>query len=97
MRKNQEEMSFDPDELRAKYNPKDSQLWRMQQRMLEVLEVLDDICRRNGISYWLSGGSMLGAVRHQGFIPWDDDLDIEMLRPDFERLMKILPHELPEN
>ncbi len=97
MRKNQKEMSFDPDELRAKYNPKDSQLWHMQQRMLEVLEVLDDICQRNGIPYWLSGGSMLGAVRHQGFIPWDDDLDIEMLRPDFERLMKILPQELPEN
>lgn len=89
-------MSFDANELKAKYNPDGSQLWRMQERMLEVLEVIDGICQRHGIPYWLSGGSMLGAVRHQGFIPWDDDLDIEMLRPDFERLMKILPEELPD-
>ena len=89
--------SFDAKELRAKYNPKGSLTWRMQMRMLEVLEVIDDICKRHEIPYWLSGGSMLGAVRHQGFIPWDDDLDIEMLRPDFERLMAILPKELPEH
>ncbi len=89
-------MSFDPKELRSKYNPEGSVLWQMQERMLELLMVVDSICRKHNIPYWLSGGSMLGAVRHQGFIPWDDDLDIEMLRPDFERLMKILPHELPE-
>ena len=90
-------MSFDPNELRAKYNPEGSLTWRMQERMLEVLQVVDGICKKHGIPYWLSGGSMLGAVRHQGFIPWDDDLDIEMLRPDFERLMAILPTELPEH
>lgn len=88
---------FDPAALKAKYNPEGSTLWRMQQRMLDILAVIDDICRRHGISYWLSGGSMLGAVRHGGFIPWDDDLDIEMLRPDFERLMRILPQELPSH
>ena len=85
------------EELRKKYNPDGSLLRRMQERMLHVYEAIDDICRRHGIPYWLSGGSMLGAVRHQGFIPWDDDLDIEMLRPDFERLMKLLPKELPED
>ena len=90
-------MAFDPQELRKKYNPEGSLTWKMQQRMLEVLEVIDGICQRHGIPYWLSGGSMLGAVRHQGFIPWDDDLDLEMLRPDFERLMKILPEELPQH
>ena len=90
-------MTFDPKELRAKYNPEGSLMYQMQQRMLEVLEVIDKICERHDIPYWLSGGSMLGAVRHQGFIPWDDDLDIEMLRPDFERLMTILPDELPDN
>ena len=89
-------MSFDPKELKEKYNPDGSVLWRMQERMLEVLMVIDGICRKHHIPYWLSGGSMLGAVRHGGFIPWDDDLDIEMLRPDFERLMKLLPSELPE-
>lgn len=90
-------MAFDPNELRAKYNPVGSTIYKMQMRMLEILEEIDKICSRHGIPYWLSGGSMLGAVRHQGFIPWDDDLDIEMLRPDFERLMKILPDELPEH
>lgn len=83
--------------LRARYNPEGSMLHRMQMRMLELLTVIDDICQRHGIPYWLSGGSMLGAVRHEGFIPWDDDLDIELLRPDFERLMVLLPHELPEH
>ena len=89
-------MNFDSNELREKYNPKGSLTWRMQERMLEVLEVIDGICQRHSIPYWLSGGSMLGAVRHGGFIPWDDDLDIEMLRSDFERLMRILPQELPD-
>ena len=57
-------MNFDPQELKAKYNPDGSVLWQMQERMLEVLEVIDEICQRHGISYWISGGSMLGAVRH---------------------------------
>lgn len=90
-------IGFDAKELRAKYNPEGSLTRQMQERMLEVLQVIDAICQRHNIPYWLSGGSMLGAVRHQGFIPWDDDLDIEMLRPDFERLMRILPQELPEH
>jgi lipopolysaccharide cholinephosphotransferase len=90
-------MSFDSKSLREKYNPEGSVLWQMQERMLVILVEIDKICRKHDIPYWLSGGSMLGAVRHQGFIPWDDDLDIEMLRPDFERLMRILPHELPDN
>lgn len=88
-------MNFDPNELKAKYNPEGSVLWQMQERMLVILGEIDKICKRHNISYWLSGGSMLGAIRHQGFIPWDDDLDIEMLRPDFERLMRLLPKELP--
>lgn len=90
-------MTFSADELKAKYNPEGSLLWQMQERMLDILSVIDEICSRHGISYWLSGGSMLGAVRHGGFIPWDDDLDIEMLRPDFLRLMDILKKELPEH
>lgn len=90
-------MGFNAKELKAKYNPEGSLTWKMQERMLDILNVLDAICRKHNIPYWLSGGSMLGAVRHGGFIPWDDDLDIEMLHSDFERLMKILPNELPEN
>lgn len=90
-------MNFNPEELKEKYNPEGSLLWNMQVRMLEMLDAIDEICQRHNIPYWLSGGSMLGAVRHKGFIPWDDDLDIEMLRPDFNRLMEILPNELPDN
>ena len=70
------------EELRAKYNPDGSLLRQMQERMLHLFVTIDDICQRHDIPYWLSGGSMLGAVRHEGFIPWDDDLDIEMFRPD---------------
>jgi len=84
-------------QLRQRYNPEGSMLRKMQERMLVILQSIDEICKRHQIPYWLSGGSMLGAVRHEGFIPWDDDLDIEMLRPDFERLMRILPKELPDN
>ncbi len=90
-------MNFSAAQLKEKYNPEGSLLWNMQLRMLEILEEIDHICQKHNISYWLSGGSMLGAVRHEGFIPWDDDLDIEMLRPDFEKLMKILPKELPDH
>lgn len=60
------------------------------------LEFVDRVCRKHGIRYWLSSGTLLGAVRH-GFIPWDDDLDIEMLYRDYKRLMEVLPFELPSN
>ena len=69
----------------------------MQHRMTEMLRVIDGICHRHGLRYWLCSGTLLGAVRHEGYIPWDDDLDIEMMRPDYDRLMEILPRELPED
>ena len=78
-------MSFNAKELKEKYNPDGSVTYKMQQRMLDLLKVIDAICRKHNMQYWLSGGTMLGAIRHQGFIPWDDDLDIEMFRPDFEK------------
>ena len=56
-----------------------------QKLLLEMLKDLDAVCRRHGIPYQLYSGTALGAVRHQGFIPWDDDLDIVMLRRDYER------------
>ena len=91
------DMNFDPNELRAKYNPDGSLTRRMQERMLEILGVIDGICRKHGISYWLSGGSMLGAVRHHGFIPWDDDVDLAMPRDDYEKFLKIAPRLLSSN
>lgn len=63
---------------------------------LEVLEKIDDICVRNNIEYYADGGTLLGAIRHGGFIPWDDDIDIEMKRLDYERFLKIGAKELPE-
>ena len=83
-------------ELRDRFNPDGSLLRRQQERMLEMLLVFDDICRRHGIRYWLSSGTLLGCVRHGGFIPWDDDLDVEMLREDYLRLVEVLPSELPD-
>ena len=83
------------EELRQRFNPDGSVLRRQQMRMLEILLEVDGICKRHDIPYWLSSGTLIGAMRHDGFIPWDDDLDIEMLRSDYLRLMEVLPQELP--
>ena len=83
------------EELRERYNPEGSMLRRQQLRMLEILIEVDRICKRHDIPYWLSSGTLIGAMRHDGFIPWDDDLDIEMMRSDYLRLMEVLPKELP--
>lgn len=62
---------------------------------LEALTVIDQICRKHAIKYTLIGGSLLGAIRHNGFIPWDDDVDIAMLRDDLEKFKLICKTELP--
>lgn len=61
--------------------------------LLEMLKDIDALCQKHHINYWLTGGSALGAVRHKGFIPWDDDADIGMMREDYERFVKVV-HEL---
>ena len=62
--------------------------------LLELLTEFDRICKKHHIRYMLFAGSALGAVRHQGFIPWDDDLDVVMLRPEYERFLQVAPREL---
>ena len=62
--------------------------------MLELLREIDRICTEHGISYMLFAGSALGAVRHRGFIPWDDDLDVIMLREEYDRFLRYAPEEL---
>ena len=69
-------------------------LRRAQLKQLAILEEIDRICRKHSISYWLDGGSLLGAVRHGGFIPWDDDIDIAMPLDDARRFASIAPGEL---
>ena len=56
-----------------------------------VLNFIDEVCRQNELKYFLCGGTLLGAVRHNGFIPWDDDIDIMMPRKDYERLFEVWP------
>lgn len=65
--------------------------------MLKLLRVFDDICRKNNLNYWLDGGTLIGAIRHNGFIPWDDDIDVAMLYDDYERFIKLALQELPDD
>lgn len=79
--------------LRERFSPDGSLLRRQQERLLEMLVWLDGVCRRHGIRYWMGSGTLLGAVRHGGFIPWDDDVDLEFPRKDYLHLLEILPTE----
>lgn len=82
------------DSNRTSKDPASSLLREHQLVLLTMLHEIDRICRKHHISYMLFAGTALGAVRHEGFIPWDDDLDILMLRPEYEKFLKIAPSEL---
>lgn len=84
-------------ELRERFNPEGSMLRKHQMRMLDILIEVDKICQKHNIKYWIEGGTLLGAVRHGGFIPWDDDLDIAVMHDEYKKMLDVLEKELPEN
>ncbi len=81
------------DRFRHVYTEK--HLRELQLALLDILRQVAKICERNDIPYWLDGGTLLGAVRHDGFIPWDDDIDIAIRKEDLPRFEKIVSQELP--
>lgn len=78
------------------YNADGTTLRQAQLRMLDILIAIDSVCRKHNIPYWLDFGTLLGAVRHGGFIPWDDDVDISILASDYKELRIRLQKELPQ-
>lgn len=72
-------------------------LKHLQQIDIKILKYFIEICEEHNLTYFLYGGSLIGAVRHQGFIPWDDDIDVIMFREDFEKLNEILEKDIDDN
>lgn len=75
----------------------ESQLRKLQLTEFEILEEVDRICRKHKIHYNIIAGTLLGAIRHGGFIPWDDDLDVAFLRPEYERFRQVVKTELDKS
>ena len=69
------------------------EITEMKELMLDIMSSIDKYCRENGLRYSLAYGTLIGAIRHQGYIPWDDDIDIWMPRPDYMRFMQEYKHE----
>jgi len=73
----------------------DTPLRSCQLVMLRLLKIFDAICNEAGLQYWLDGGTLLGAMRHSGFIPWDDDVDVKMPIDDYHRFLALASDVLP--
>lgn len=79
------------------FNEENATVASAQKVMLEILKEVHKICIDNDITYWIEAGTLLGAVRHKGFIPWDDDIDIAMPRKDYNKFMQIAQDKLPKD
>ena len=69
----------------------------IQRHLYTLIKEIDEICTKNNIIYYLAGGSAIGAIRHGGYIPWDDDMDIEMTRDNFNKFLEVCKTQLPKN
>ncbi len=87
--------SFYKKEIRSDFlvDEKRKKVWAVE---LEMLERFDQVCKKHGLTYWAFYGTLLGAVRHQGFVPWDDDIDLVMFRDDYRRFQAVAPLEFKE-
>ena len=75
---------------------KELTIQEIQRVSLEILKEVADLCEELHLRYYLAWGTLIGAIRHKGFIPWDDDVDIMMPRPDYDKLLECLyTHKLP--
>jgi lipopolysaccharide cholinephosphotransferase len=86
---------FFKEEIRCDYlvTAKMKRVWAV---LLDLYLSFAEVCEKYGLKYFVLGGTMLGAVRHNGFIPWDDDFDVGMLREDYDELLKIAPNEFSD-
>lgn len=82
------------EQFKKKYNPEGSQLRQIQLHLVDILKEIDRVCKKNDIVYWIDFGTLLGAVRHRGFVPWDDDLDIGIFRKDFNKFRDCMIRDL---
>ena len=76
------------------YELSDDERYKLKQCLMEIYQDITFICKKYNLTFMLGGGSALGAVRHKGFIPWDDDLDLMMSREDYNKLIKVFPKEV---